>query len=100
MINVSKLMVLLLPLSLAACASPQHYAHGSNAVLVKPTIEVWLKPGATEEERYRVESECAKEMNSNEQLRKSSDDIWSEAARACMARSGFVHRRDKNRRAK
>jgi len=42
-----KVTVLLLPLSLAACASSQHYAAGSGAVLVKPTLEAYIKPGVT-----------------------------------------------------
>ena len=100
MISMNKLMILLLPLSLAACASSQHYADGSDAVLVQPTIVAWIKPGATEEERSQALRECRIELSSNEQLRKGPLHEWSEAARACMARSGFVHRDDKNRRAK
>jgi hypothetical protein len=100
MTRMIKVTILLLPLSLAACASSQHYAAGSGAVLVQPTLVAWIKPGATEEERNQALRQCGQELDSNEQLRKGSRDARSDAYTACMARSGFVHHRDKNRRAK
>ena len=94
-----KVTILLLLLSLAACASSQHYAYGSGAVLVQPTIEVWLKPGATEEERSQALRKCSAERRSDE-YRKMSLDARSDASTACMERRGFVHIDDKNRRRK
>lgn len=111
------LVSLLLCLSLTACLhkGPHTgpYTASSPSVLVKPTIKVWTKPGATEEDERIAGRECGDELRGNEELRKESAkfdeevrqglrnrpskknrDPWSAAAHACMQRKGFRHYED------
>lgn len=99
--NMKSLLVLwALCLPLGACLHTGSsytgpYTASSPAVLVKPTIKVWIKPGATEEEERQALGECEDELRSDEQLRKGSSDAWSVAAKACMQRKGFRHYKDR-----
>lgn len=74
---------------LAACASSQEYTTDSPQVLVKPTHRAWLKPGTTDEDELQAMRACGDERRSNEELRKSSMQVRSEAYEACMNRKGF-----------
>ena len=78
---------------LAGCASSQEYTASSPSVLVQPTHRAWLKPGSTMEDENVARKECGDELRSNDELRKSSMKVWSDAYEACMNRKAFRYYR-------
>lgn len=77
-------------LVLAGCETGHLYpVAGSSAVLVTPTHRAWLKPGSTVEDQDRAREDCGEERRNDEQLRKESLEVRSDAYEACMNRKGF-----------
>lgn len=115
--KINLFVILVFSLSLAACLHTGPYTGpytaNSPSVLVKPTVKVWQKPGATEEDERHAGRDCGEELRSNEKLRQESGkfdeevrqglrkrpsrknrDPWSAAFHSCMQRKGFRHYED------
>ncbi|WP_374013816.1 hypothetical protein [Pseudoxanthomonas koreensis] len=80
-----------------SCTSYQQYDASSPAVLVKSKVKVWIKPGATEEDKRIVGRQCGEDIRNDEELRKKGalSNEWSAAFRSCMERNGYRHYKDK-----
>lgn len=68
------------------------YTAGSPKVLVSPTIKVWEKAGATDEDEKVAQAICRDERDKNVNLKPSSSDERSKAYLDCMLRQGFRHK--------